>query len=299
MAGHGAYQGPLLALRAQRRIDLPEAARRRRGRADADERGGQVGADGHRLGLVDSLGRLAGKDDVDIADVVEFAAAGLAHGDDRQPCPRRPLPHLVDGQRVRCSQRRLGQVGQRRGDVGQDVGGFRGLDIEGGDGEQLAAVLDAQGVLPRRRVAPTRGPTVAGEVAGRPRGIGCVPRVGLTGRGEHRLGERGDPVLDSDRGCLEDIEDVIGVGDEMVGQRERTPQQPEQALPVGAHLTQPVEDPSADLGRVGTAYGLDDANQPEQRLIRIGGRGQSPRQTGVLDGVTALDQGLETRILEQ
>jgi hypothetical protein len=82
VAGQRAHQRAGLALRTQRRVDLPDRALGGLVRADLHHRGGQLSRDpqgGLLVVLVDR--RLGHKDHVDIADVVELVAAALAHRD--------------------------------------------------------------------------------------------------------------------------------------------------------------------------------------------------------------------------
>ena len=73
-------------------------------------------ADGESLGLVDPVDRLGDVDDVDVAHVVELAAAALAHADDREPHTETVVVEVGPGERERRLQRRTRQVGQRRRD---------------------------------------------------------------------------------------------------------------------------------------------------------------------------------------
>ena len=82
---HGADQGPLLAFGTKGRVDLPQGAGRGHRGAEPHDARREVATHGECLGLVVTLGGFAGEDHVDVTDVVEFPAAGLAHGDDREP----------------------------------------------------------------------------------------------------------------------------------------------------------------------------------------------------------------------
>ena len=68
-----------------------------------------------RLLLGHPVGRLGDEDDVDVGDVVQLAAAGLAHRDHREPGAVGIRPHLGAGDRQGGLERGLGEVGQRPG----------------------------------------------------------------------------------------------------------------------------------------------------------------------------------------
>ena len=101
MAGEGAHQRTRLALRAQRGVDRPDACPRR---CCAEQTriiatAASVAADLSADGLVRAVHGLGDEHHVDVADVVELAAAALAHGDDGQPArrcaPRRARPRAM------------------------------------------------------------------------------------------------------------------------------------------------------------------------------------------------------------
>ncbi len=110
VAGHRAHQRAGLALGAQRRVDRPQRALAGGCGAGAHRRGRQQRTDPQRLVLVGPVGRLGDEDDVDVGDVVELAAAGLAHADDRQPALLVSGPVPLPGDRQGRLQRRLGEL---------------------------------------------------------------------------------------------------------------------------------------------------------------------------------------------
>ena len=119
VAGDGAHQRPVLALGAQRRVDLPQRPGRRRRRADPHQPGREVGRDGGRLLLGHPVGRLGDEDDVDVGDVVQLAPTGLAHRDHREPGAVGIRPHLGAGDGQGRLERGLREVGERPGRLGQ------------------------------------------------------------------------------------------------------------------------------------------------------------------------------------
>ena len=111
MAGDGPHQRSGLALGPQGGVDRPERALAGVGRAGPHHAGGQGGGDGERAVLVDPLGRLGDEDDVDVADVVQLAAAGLTHPDHGEPARLGARAVLLPGDGQPGLQRRLGEVG--------------------------------------------------------------------------------------------------------------------------------------------------------------------------------------------
>ena len=159
MAAHGPHERALLALGSQGGVDGPQRPLRAR-----------LGAGPHRevargvpiriaASSSTALGRLDDEDDVDVADVVELAAAGLAHPDDREPACSRPGPGTPPGRspgRPRARPRRARPA--RRATIGMSGAG-RAAHVERGDPQQPAPVLDAQHVERRsgRPPGPCRG----------------------------------------------------------------------------------------------------------------------------------------------
>ncbi len=90
VAGHGAHQRALLALGTQRRVHRPQRGLAGRGRARLGHPGGQPRRHRQRLVLGHAVDGLGDVDDVHVRDVVELAAAGLAHAEHREP--RRTAP---------------------------------------------------------------------------------------------------------------------------------------------------------------------------------------------------------------
>jgi len=109
------------------------------------------------FGPVDERG-FGDEDDVDVADVVELARAGLAHRDDRE---RRRSDvglgerDLATGDRHRRLERGTRQVGEARGHGGERVGRRDAQHVEQGDLREVAPVADPEpepGVLTHRAV---------------------------------------------------------------------------------------------------------------------------------------------------
>jgi hypothetical protein len=150
VARDGAHEWPVLALGAQRRVDLPQRPGRRRRRADPHQARREVGGDRRRLLLGHPVRRFGHEDDVDVGDVVQLAPTGLAHGDDRQAGAPGIRPDLVAGDHESGLQRRLRQVGQGRGRLREGHEWVAGREVQGRDLEQLFAVCRAQDVDGRR-----------------------------------------------------------------------------------------------------------------------------------------------------
>ena len=115
-----AHQLAVLAFGPQRRVDFEE----------------RVGGEPHHLAGHpggDRVGILRDEDDVDVADVVQFAGAALAHRDHRQPRHRGGVALGPNGHRQRGIQCGVGQVGQMRTDARERHDGFvldRGRQVQ-------------------------------------------------------------------------------------------------------------------------------------------------------------------------
>ena len=106
-------------------------------------------AGGQRLGLVDPVDRLGHVDDVDVAHVVELAAAALAHADDREPDTETVVVEVGPGQRQRRLQRGTRQVRQRRRDPGQAAQRVGAGEVGRRDAQQARPVRQPHRVRPR------------------------------------------------------------------------------------------------------------------------------------------------------
>ena len=184
--GDGPHQRAAATLRAQRGVDRPghEAA-------DLHQAGGQ-GAAGPHGGLdVDALGGLGDEDHVDVADIVELAAAALAHRDDGQAAGRAALLRLGDGERG--PQGGVGELRQAaHGDL--DVGG-RG-QVGGHDPDELPAVAAAQ-QRDRR--------DVAGAVAGGALVLLADQLAPLVGVGDEQVAEGRGDAEDADQAAAQGL----------------------------------------------------------------------------------------------
>ena len=196
--------GPFLALRAQGRVHRPQRALTGRRRARPHEVGRQGGGGTDGPCLLDALARLGHEDDVHVADVVELASSGLAHADHGEVAQVGVLPDVLPRDLQRSLEGRLGEVGQRGRRLGQGGRGVGGGQVEGRDPEELAAVPDAQGV-------------VGGAVTGVLHGVDEFLDP---------LGRRAGPGLG-------DAAPVLGVGDEVVGQRREPPEHRQQPVTGG------------------------------------------------------------------
>ena len=147
--GERADKGAGLAFGTQRGVDLPDRPGGGLGAADPHHRPDQLGGDLNRLvsaahrvavGVQGGFGEV---EQVDVADVVELAGAGLAERDDAQPGDL-PALHLAAGQREGGDDGGVGQVGQLLGDLGQDGDGVGRGEVTGGDAQQGSPVGAAQ-----------------------------------------------------------------------------------------------------------------------------------------------------------
>ena len=140
VAGQGADQVAGLALGAEVGVDRPDGALGGVVGADLHHLGGELGGGPRGHGVRGVVDRLVDEDDVDVADVVELAAAALAHRDHREPGRGRGRTDADAGDGQGRVEGAGGQVGQLGGDVvDTDVVG----EVAGGQPEQDPAVLDA------------------------------------------------------------------------------------------------------------------------------------------------------------
>lgn len=194
--------------------------------------GGEAGGGLDALALVGAVGGFADEDHVDVGDVVEFVAAALAHGDDGEPALARVLGGGGAGDAQGGAEGGGGEVGEFGGGLG-DVGGA--ADVAGGDGQEAAAVGDAQ-------------------------------RDGVVGVGEAllELGEAGVQVggLVGDQGLP-----VAGVAGEVVGEGLGGAEDAEEAVAQGFGADQGVEEHGQLLGRLG----LGEPDEAEEGEVGVGG----------------------------
>ncbi len=146
MARQRAHERAGAAFGAEVGVDLPDRALAGVLAAQLHDGGGEAGRCADRRAVVGTLGRLVDEDDVDVAQVVELATAGLAHRHDREPAQ---LGSLVgrSGDLERGAERGHREVGQlRRGLLERGQGG----QVARRDVQQLAEVRHAQLVCRRR-----------------------------------------------------------------------------------------------------------------------------------------------------
>ena len=226
---------------------------------------------------------LGDEDDVDVADVVELAATGLAHADDRQAAGRGAVGQAGDRDGQRSRQRRAGEVGQLAGDV---LDGHGADHVAGGELEQAGAVLGAQRGDGLGRREP--GPRAAGPPRQR------VGRVGADRREQPRLqpepaGAHGEQVVVGQRVPVRRVpREVVAEGDAHAEDAEQPGAQAvaraqllQQLRAVGRGLHQPHQrrDGEVGLGRVGSRRqdrgGLvvdGPAVRPQPERLEPGGR---------------------------
>jgi hypothetical protein len=244
VAADGAHERTLLALGTQRSVDGPQAAFGRRRRAGAHRRGRESRADAQRRVLVDPVGGLGDEDDVDVADVVELAATGLAHADDGEAAGLVAFAVLLASDRQGRLQGRLGQLREGLSDGGHLRQRVRGGHVERRDTQQPASVGDAQRVE-RSHVAAVLGDGPDELVAH------LLARAAFGVRG---------------------VEPVLGVADQLVDEGRRRAEDPHDAVPADAlrgELTGEGGDPP--LGWViQLRKGLRNPHEPEQSLVGVG-----------------------------
>ena len=151
MTGQRADQRSGPALGPQVRVDREDAALRGGPRAHPDHPGGEAAGGGQRGGLVLVLDRFGHEDHVDVAGVVQLAAAALAHGHDGQ----------ADGGGAG------GEFGPRHGerrfeDRGRDVGQFLAHLVHGHGAGQVPRG-QVQQAAPVRRGQRRRGLLTGGD----------------------------------------------------------------------------------------------------------------------------------------
>ncbi len=156
MAGQGADQRAIAALRPEVRVDREQRALWRALRADPDQSGRQLRGGAQGVGRLCCRSRghgcrsllfgcrpagLGDEDHVDVAGVVELAAAAFAHRDHREPGRRRAGRQLGPRDREGRLQRRRCQVTQLSGRL---IQGDRPGEVPPGKPQQAAPVRDPQ-----------------------------------------------------------------------------------------------------------------------------------------------------------
>jgi hypothetical protein len=196
VAGQRADQRAGPAFRPQVRVDREDAALRGGPRAHPDQTGRQAAGGGQGRGLVLVLDRLGHEDHVDVAGVVELAAAALAHGD-----------HGQTGGRGARGKFGPGHGERRLQDRARDVGQFLAHHVHGRGPGQVARG-EVQQAAPVRRGQRGRGLLARGDRA-----------VGVAGVGADRAQQAG-PQLGRFRagdGTAQDL-GVLRVPGQVVGQ---------------------------------------------------------------------------------
>ncbi len=249
VAGQGAHQRPVAALGAQVGVHRPDGALAGGVRAEPHHVRGQPGGRLQRLLLRHALAGLRDEDHVHVGDVVELAAAALAHRDHGEPAGLGGPRVLLGGDRQRALQGGAGQVGEFGGGLGQ-VGG--GAQVAGGDGQQAAAVGGAQRV---------------GGLAGRGGDPLVEPAAELGGPRVHVAQFEGDQRVP-----------VARVGGQVVaeggGGAEDAQQPVAQRLGGGQGVAQGVP--------LGLVQGLQQPGQAQQREVGVGGGAERVQQYRVV-----------------
>ncbi len=251
VGGEGADEGAVAALGAEVGVDGPDGAFDGGLGADPHQVGGESGGGLERLALVRAVGpagpvRPVGgvpdEDHVDVGDVVELVAAALAHRDDGEAAERRVLGGGGGGDPQGRAEGGGGEVGELGGGLG-DVDGA--ADVAGRDGEQAAAVGDAQGD-----------------------GVVGVREAAL------ELGESGVQV----GGLVRDeVDPVAGVAGEVVAEGLGGAEHAEEAVAEGFGADEGVEEP----GQLAGGLRLGEPDQPAQGQVGIGGRAEGVEQHGI------------------
>lgn len=242
VGGEGADEGAVAAFGAEVGVDGPDGALDGGLRADPHEVGGEAGGGLEGLGLVGAGGRVADEDDVDVGHVVQLVAAALAHRDDGEAAQGGVLGGGGGGDPQGRAEGGGGQVGELGGGLG-DVDGA--ADVAGGDGEQAAAVGDAQ--------------------------ADGVVRVG---EAELELGESGVQV-----GGLvgDEAEPVAGVAGEVVAEGLGGAEHAEQPVAQRLGADEGVEEP----GQLAVRLGLGEPDEAEEGEVGVGGRAEGVDQHGI------------------
>ena len=286
MAGQGADQRAVAPLRPQVRVDREDHAFRRSPRAHRDQAGRELRRGAQRgIHVARGAGVRAGRDpgpvtggrghedDVDVAGVVQLAAAALAHGEHGDPARRGAGGQLGAGDRERGAQHRGGDVGELARDL---LGAGHAGDVPRGQVQDVPLVRGAQG---RGRVRPVQRRQVG-------------DRVIVQGAGAHRVQQRGPQLARGgppDRvGAAQQVA-VVRMPDQVVGEAGADPQHGGQALPEPRLRAQR----GPDIRGVGPAVGTRDPGQPEQGEVGIGGGGDGLQQRVVHGRAaeTGLDAG--------
>ena len=236
----GADQLTAAALRPQPGVDLEEG---RRGHPQhlARQPGGEC------------VGALTDEDDVDVADVVQFAGTAFAHRDDRQPGRRAVTAHVGLGHPQRGGQRGVRQVRQLGAHHDERQHRFvlhRRGHVEPGQYQELVAV---QGLQARHH------------------------RTGISRRLVDTLGERRTQFVARGQFCLAAQQfPRLGVDSQVIPQGQRRAEHGEQPSAQRAF----GEQRGVQLVPVGVGV-LRQPDQGAQRGVGIGCARQRPQQVDV------------------
>ncbi len=251
VAGEGPHERAVPALGPQVGVHGPDGALDGGLRADPHHVRGQPGRGPDRLRLVGPVDGLPHEDDVHVGDVVQLAAAALAHRDHREPAQRGVPRRGVLGQGEGGAQGGGGEVGELGGGLGDTC---RAAHVPSGDGQQAAPVGDAQG----DRVGGLREPRFELLHPGVQ-----VPRL---------VRHEGLPV--------------VRVAGEVVGEGGGGAEHAEQPVAQRLGRDQGVEQfPAGAVVRLG----LQQPHQAEQRQIGVGGRAQRLQEDRVVPQRCQLD----------
>ncbi len=275
-------QRPLVAGRAQPRVDLVERPLPERHLEEGEEALREAGVEDVGRGLPGGVdhARLGGRveeDEVEIGVVAELAPAELPERHHREASGRHPTlrPRLLLGQLERGPEERLGQVGELLGHARQpDAPG----DVVHGDAQDLLVLHPAQlGQLP-----------LHGLVDGSPGRHGGEP-------GRDLLAEDGQALLQDHLVVSEQLVDQLGVAEEALGEEvggaeegdqlaedaRRVAQEPEVGLG-GLEGGRELGEMGDGLAGVGGGHDLDEERHGGGRVphAREGGRTPGQRVQG-------------------
>ena len=143
MRAQCAHESALLTLGTKIRVYLPDGALSGWVIAGAHETGGEQCRGAQCTLFLGITPGLSDEDDVDVADVIEFAASALAHADHRDAARSRVLGKSCSGDSQAGLEHGIGEIGEP---ARHDTHRCKANEISCGDAEQLLSVSDAQGI---------------------------------------------------------------------------------------------------------------------------------------------------------